>query len=407
MSSNHCNAETTSAKCSLTPASVETAFDQRSQISDAEDTKSGSEDLTAPVDELLAFVQKIYNKKQKITAKNMQAINAKAHEIKNRMIKFLLMKTNPTTESITFGTSNQACLQPTFSQVVKDGNTKSINKWPLLTQRVPKSAIILKPDADKCFERTDASIMEGKVSELLTSDEVRATILSSATTKRGDIVINFDKNDNVKEIAKKVEMNLGFKTHSQGLFLPKITISHVPQYISLGESLSETIVKSNSWLQRLVEEGEKFEVLFSYKVRDLGSIVCKISPRIREEIIRQGSSIKIENRFCRVKDRFHIVQCSKCLAFGHKGSACSEYDVSCDHCSGAHLFKDCPHKDDMEKLTCSNCKESKKNKFSMHPDDLKHSARSFNCPLYMKQMKRCIDFTNWGNGPIPNLFEYE
>lgn len=72
----------------------------------------------------------------------------------------------------------------------------------------------------------------------------------------------------------------------------------MPKYISVNkETVAELIINSNPWLGKYVEDGETFEVLFTYEVRDWKSIVLKTSPKIRSEIILRTGFISsnVEN----------------------------------------------------------------------------------------------------------------
>ena len=145
--------------------------------------------------------------------------------------------------------------------------------------------------------------MECEVNNLITKQNINATISSSSSTKTGDIVIRFDQKDDVKVIARKVESEMGYRTQSRPVSLPKLTMSYVPKYISVKtDSVAELLIKSNPWLEDYVKDGETFDVLFMYEVRDWKSIVLKCSPKIRSEIIRLGNTLRIENRRCPVKD---------------------------------------------------------------------------------------------------------
>ena len=193
-------------------------------------------------------------------------------------------------------------------------------EWPPLqssNRGKTYSSVIVKSDNDKKLETSDVSSMESKVNQMLSAEKIHATIMSSSSTKNGDFVIKFSEHDDVNNIARKMEDNLGYKAQSRPIFIPKMTISYVPKYFSLGESVTELIMKSNKWLEEMTKGGESFEVLFTYEVKDWGSIVCRVSPKLRAEIIRHGNLIKIENRSCPIKDQFHVLQCGKCLGFGH------------------------------------------------------------------------------------------
>ena len=131
----------------------------------------------------------------------------------------------------------------------------------------------------------------------------------------------------------------------------------------------------------MTEEGGTFEVLFTYDVRDWRSIVCKVSPEIRSRIIENRNVVRIENRSCPAKDRFHIKQCGKCLRFGHKTNVCRSDRYNCAHCREDHHIKDCPHKESDEKRKCSNCDHWNEAEDTKEIPDIKHNAYNHSLSL--------------------------
>ena len=387
-------AQPSSRKASVASVDSEPLIDQSSAAAvELAVGPSATDDFTAPVDEILSLIQNVYDKRLKLSAKDMQFVSGKVHEMKNQIINLLVPNT------LNHKVNNVISSNP---HITKTAN--NLKEWPSLPQTKSRSTLLVKPDPSKKFTKSDVSELECRVNNLITEEKIEATIFSSAPTKNGDIVIKFDQKDNVKSIAKKVENNLGYQTHSRSVILPKLTISYVPKYISVEkESVEESIIRSNEWLDDLMDDGETFEVIFSYDVRDWKSIVCRVSPNIRSHIIRNGNSLRIENRSCPVKDRFHIPQCGKCLGFGHRSRMCMRDRPACSHCSEEHHRKDCPHRDNDHKLLCSNCMKSNEITDPVENQLFKHSAFSHSCPMYLKQMKRQIERTHWGDGPIPHV----
>lgn len=379
--------DTSSRKASLASIVSESSIDQAC-ISESADRFTGSDNFTSPVDEILALIRNIYDKRLKLSAKDLLFIDDRVHEMKSRIINSMLVN-NTNKKTLNTSPCRPAPITNTISH---------ISEWPALSKNKTRSALVVKPESSKTFEKSDVLALERKVSDLISDENIDATIFSSAPTKNGDIVIKFDEKDDVRRIAQKVETNLGYQTHSRTLSLPKMTISHVPKYTPTEkESLKELIVKSNQWLEHFLNRGETFEVIFTYEVRDWRSIVIKVSPEIRSHIFYNRSALRIANRSCPAKDRFHVKQCGKCLGFGHKSRACLKDQFTCAHCNEDHHKKDCPHKDNDDKLMCSNCKKSNDN------SDLKHGPYSQLCPLYVKQLMRQIDQTHWGEGPMPKM----
>ena len=189
------------------------------------------------------------------------------------------------------------------------------------------------------------------------------------------------------------------------LISPKITISHIPDYIANEDNVQSTILKSNQWLKSLVEEGEEFEYLFSYKPKDLISAVFRISPKIRQHIVEAGMKIKVGYRLCPAQDRFHVKQCGKCLKFGHNSRDCEANMSLCAYCASHHPSHTCQYKEREQRLhhRCANCLTHAEKKWNSEDNIFPHDAFNPYCPLKRMQKIRLIQSTNWGEVPPPAL----
>ena len=65
---------------------------------DIQDISSAAGEFTGPVDEILGLIQNIYDKRLKLSAKDMQLIDSKVHEMKNRIINALLRDASDNTK---------------------------------------------------------------------------------------------------------------------------------------------------------------------------------------------------------------------------------------------------------------------------------------------------------------------
>lgn len=356
-------------------------------------------DITKDLDEIVKIIRQVHSTKRQTTSKQLQQVQARVNNVKNIIINSLipLMISDHKSSSMLATDQNIASshiAQPTLSST----------EWPPLRRgKQPTSAVIVPAPSTKQekFNRDDADQMEREFNDLLSTEKVDATIISSGTTRKGDIIINFDKKANVRDIASKVESRLGVKAQARGLLLPKMTITRVPKYIYTDDkSAEELIFTSNPWLHSALDTGETFEVLFSYEDSQWRHIVCRVSPGLRTFILERDGSLRLQNRSCQVKDRLHVLQCGKCLRFGHKTRNCSQNTVSCNHCGEGHFFNDCPSKDDASKRCCTNCKEMNTDN-SKYAESACHNARSHSCPIYKFRLKNTIQMTNWGDGPPP------
>lgn len=236
--------------------------------------------------------------------------------------------------------------------------------------------------------------IENSISQILKNKNIEATIQSSHATKDGEkIFVHFGADDNVNLIAENISTDLGLDATGSPPILPKITISHIPQHIE-PESIKEELFAGNPCLRHLIDEN--FEILFSYVHRDYRSVVCKISPNIRDAIVQNDNKVRIGSRRCPAKDRIHVVRCSKCSQYGHTRTSCYEAKETCSFCASHHQSTDCPHKQDSSEHKCINCLTSKK-------DSANHAAHHQACPIFQHQRQKVILRTNWGNCGIPQF----
>lgn len=54
-------------------------------------------------------------------------------------------------------------------------------------------------------------------------------------------------------------------------------------------------------------------------------------------------------------DKSSLLQCTKCLGFGHTKVVCRENDELCSHCGKAHSWDNCKARKEGLPLKCKNC----------------------------------------------------
>lgn len=287
-----------------------------------------------------------------------------------------------------------------FVSGVVGSYAEAVRRTNPATQRKPqRSAIIIKPESDGKTDRPDINKIEKSITETLMSNDIDATIHSVLPMRNGNVKVLFDEKDNVSHIAEKFSSNLGYEAKPRTLITPKLTITHVPEFFDVNQNLRNDLLHANPRIKQLTEDGEDFDVLFTYKVKDLTSIVCKASPKIRQYIMNGERRLKVGMRSCPVKDRIHVMQCGKCLRFGHKTSLCKDPEPICAFCTHHHKSTDCTLKKDNAQHECINCQRLR----GRSGLNCEHNAFSETCPVFVTHKKKAISNTNWGAGDPPTL----
>lgn len=124
-------------------------------------------------------------------------------------------------------------------------------------------------------------------------------------------------------------------------------------------------------------EGEDSRVQIKYRRRarnpHTGHIVVSTSPKLWQRMVDIGL-LHIDLQQIRVADQSPLVQCSRCLGYGHSKRFCTEAVDLCSHCGGPHLGKDCADRLAGAPPSCRNCSKAELAR-------VEHNAFSGDCPV--------------------------
>lgn len=125
-------------------------------------------------------------------------------------------------------------------------------------------------------------------------------------------------------------------------------------------------------------EVERIDIRYRRKARNvhIEHVVARVPPLVWKRLTEAGA-VHIDIQRIRVADQSPLVQCSRCLGYGHGKRFCREEVVVCSHCGGAHTRIQCESWKSAAAPDCINCSRSK-----MEYRD--HSAFSGECPVRRK-----------------------
>lgn len=105
-------------------------------------------------------------------------------------------------------------------------------------------------------------------------------------------------------------------------------------------------------------------------------IIIATSPTIWRRSTEAGT-VHIDLQHIRVLDQSPLVQCSRCLCYGHSKRFCKESVDLCSHCGGPHLKDKCLEYIAKSTPSCRNCAVAKL-------EQTDHNAFSQECPVRRK-----------------------
>lgn len=138
-------------------------------------------------------------------------------------------------------------------------------------------------------------------------------------------------------------------------------------------------VQNNHLLRGLTNENDRMEVRFRRRARNplTAHIVVKVSPFIWGRLTEAGM-VHVDLQRVRVADQSPLVQCSRCLGYGHGKRFCREPEMDvCSHCGGPHMKVDCADWLAEVPPSCCNCRRAKL-------EGAEHNAFSTDCPVRRK-----------------------
>ena len=105
-------------------------------------------------------------------------------------------------------------------------------------------------------------------------------------------------------------------------------------------------------------------------------VVLEVSPALWANMTQVGY-VHIDLQRRPVYDQSPLVQCMRCLGYGHTQRFCVEKDDSCCHCVNNHARGKCESIAKGSKSQCVNCRKA-------GIKDIAHSAFSNECPIRKK-----------------------
>lgn len=142
----------------------------------------------------------------------------------------------------------------------------------------------------------------------------------------------------------------GLKVEQETKLNPRLLVRGVPCELSAGDIEAEIIALN---LKNQVKPTVKVVYIFPTKDnRRTTNCVIEVSPDIRSLLLRE-KHIYINYSACSLSDHVRVLQCFKCLAFGHFAGDCKS-PALCGYCAGNHESKDFSKRE--VPSICGNCR---------------------------------------------------
>lgn len=168
------------------------------------------------------------------------------------------------------------------------------------------------------------------------------------------------------------------------------------------EMLVDAIIKQNKTVSDVIKSqdvNDHITVTYTEKRRYKGeedtsrvNYILEVSHDVKDVLLKLGR-VNVSYQRIHVEVRSTFLQCFKCFGFGHTTKFCKASVDVCGHCSeNGHRHKDCPNKDDKDKIKCVNCVKS--NLKHGKSDATSHVPMNAKCPHVATMMRKASQRTH-------------
>lgn len=182
-----------------------------------------------------------------------------------------------------------------------------------------------------------------------------------ASIKPNEVGIKIDRvikgrNKSVRIVAGRDELDrlkpmldsLGIDVKHVGKLNPRLMIRDIPSSVD-GPQLVKDLIRQN--LDGVADDVVRLVYWSPAKGNRASSAVIDVPPDVRNRLLNQGR-VYLGCFSCRIADHLRILQCFKCLGFGHIAKSCQAVGDTCGHCGDGHESRACPK---TGTLKCRNC----------------------------------------------------
>lgn len=265
------------------------------------------------------------------------------------------------------------------STIINDrGNSKAIKD---------QNVLVVKPTNTSGDTNTSVAQSIDGVKESLEDIPVK----SCKPTKTGGLVIKFPSKEIMNSAANVMNACLGdapvLCVSEPKKMLPKMTVVDIPKSM-LDEEIMSSILRKNAGIKRLVDTGLSLSLLFAREKEHSKTVILKMAPEIRKEIVNAGGFLYVGLSHCRAFDRVWVRQCYHCQGFSHNADGCKKKNEApkCSFCAGSHRSRDCTNKNSPKCVNCASLNGG---------GSFDHFASSLDCPVMDQQRKKVMDNTNY------------
>ncbi|CAG4958928.1 unnamed protein product [Parnassius apollo] len=259
-------------------------------------------------------------------------------------------------------------------------STKSI---PTYTQKV-KEKPVLRPNHTLFVSSTDPNKTGENVIETIRKaldiKRTGARVEKIRKARNRKVVLSCGTKEDLDLIRSQVKKNETLKAETPKMSNPLIKIKDVLSYHTDAEIVEQLGAQNKHLFQDLKATENVMRVRYRKRARNTHEChpIVELSPTLHRRFL-EAEKIYIGLQRRPVEDQSPLVQCTKCLGFGHTKNICQEKENLCSYCGENHPWEKCTNRLEGKAPNCKNCLRAH-GKNSVSP----HNVFSNECPEKQK-----------------------
>lgn len=243
------------------------------------------------------------------------------------------------------------------------------------TPRPNHTLIVSSADPNKTGEHIIETIRQA-----LDNQQTGARVDRVRKARNQKVVLSCGTKEDLALVKHQVGANKGLKVEIARTTNPLIKIKDVLAYHKDEQIIEHLKAKNKEIFEGIEKKDDLIRVRYRKKARNALEChpVLELSPVLYKRFIEAGMVyIGIQRR--PVEDQSPLVQCARCLGYGHTKAVCREDADLCSYCGGAHSWEKCHRRQEGTAPSCKNCIRAQNTSTSQA-----HPAYSTDCPERQK-----------------------
>lgn len=207
--------------------------------------------------------------------------------------------------------------------------------------------------------------------------------------------VEFEDNEQQNQVLQKLSSSNIVCAEPAKRLRPMVVLKGIHTDVK-PEELVNIILSQNETIRAIVSEADDLAFRFkrNNKKPHLYNAVLWATPQVWRGMLNL-TEINIDHQKIQAEEFVPLLQCFKCLQYGHTQARCTSETSACSHCSEKeHTFRDCPNKTTAAPK-CYNCVEHNRKYKTSKPVD--HTATSMYCSIHKIMETKIIERTDYGS----------